>query len=1043
MMAVGYGDIYPKSTSEMLYAIFAQTTGAMIFGLIIGTVSTVLETADARGSEIKRQDDEVTEWMRSRKLDLKLRLQIRNHFEYVNSIKSAFEERSILERLPVTLRNEVMRHSKKDIFEKVTFLNTLSDGFLHELLLEMRPMQLAAGETLWQHGNRCRYFYMIRQGLVQYEVPTKDLMKWNLLPNSLLVSPSHLESQGSNTNDREDSSSPYKVEVTDTAAIEPGFTPISVFTEGSHFGNEKIIPLTESARAYVTSVTDFFVLSIDDLKQICTMFTDDKYKVEAEAERRLLNIKEAAKQINANVERRDIDQTAKSRDAIPIVHNGKLMNRGLISNFWPSQQRKSTFLRFRSLKRNITREEWSRKSEVIHLRRRKSLSAMSGHAIGESRNQVAKVPSVHDAVKLLRNVKSNNEEKSKSVIPVEVGAEEKYSEYIIAEEDQVDLAARWIIFPHRAEKINWDMIMAMLIVYSVAIIPYRICFNMDAEGLFYVFDRMVDVLFALDMLLTFRTAYFQREDKVYVTVPYVIAQTYLKSWFLVDFLSTFPVDSIVMEIVSSSQEGSGLGTTDSPKSSLRAFKLIRALRLIRLLKLARLLKLGKFLKSVEEWLELSPAAFKLLKLVLQVTFIAHLLACFWYYTSSAEEEEVRENWWNQIENLADADVNDHYVSALYWAFTTMTTVGYGDLTPQTGTERSYSIIVMILGATVFGYIVGNVSQMVGRLDVGAVRQREQMDHIKNYMIEQDLPRKMRFRIERFFEFYYQRTSIFDEKRILRDLPPTLRRDVVIHINKHILRSFRSFFSGVNNELKMAILIALRPSFCLAFSDLYTFGDGATEIYFLQKGVIRVLYNCSGALQNLSVSSSKNTEDQLHSQQLEQYKAQVKAQLKDEANQYGKSTNKVRQIESDGKQLDEVEKRHYRDLKKGDVFGFMDFVLGSNRQETAFALEYASVMVLPRTSVWMIVAGAPDLAKDVQHLLAKHLDQEDTYRSVGSHTDQGINGGDKKANKSLLAVSKSTDKLMAKMKLRRKKKDIKEAEALHKAIESSAQRDNSK
>ena len=33
------------------------------------------------------------------------------------------------------------------------------------------------------------------------------------------------------------------------------------------------------------------------------------------------------------------------------------------------------------------------------------------------------------------------------------------------------------------------------------------------------------------------------------------------------------------------------------------------------------------------------------------------------------------------------------------------------------------------------------------------------------------------------------------------------------------------------------------------------------------------------------------------------------------------------------------------------------------------------MVLPRTSVWAIVAGAPDLATDVQHLLAGQLDKE--------------------------------------------------------------------
>ena len=79
-------------------------------------------------------------------------------------------------------------------------------------------------------------------------------------------------------------------------------------------------------------------------------------------------------------------------------------------------------------------------------------------------------------------------------------------------------------------------------------------------------------------------------------------------------------------------------------SQVRAFKLIRILRLVRLLKLARLLKLGKFIHSVEEILGLSPAAFKLMKLVFNVTFIAHLLACFWYYVSTVEEIEERDNW---------------------------------------------------------------------------------------------------------------------------------------------------------------------------------------------------------------------------------------------------------------------------------------------------------------------------------------------------------------------------------------------------------------
>ena len=72
--------------------------------------------------------------------------------------------------------------------------------------------------------------------------------------------------------------------------------------------------------------------------------------------------------------------------------------------------------------------------------------------------------------------------------------------------------------------------------------------------------------------------------------------------------------------------------------------------------------------------------------------------------STSEEEVHAANWWNTIDYLVDANVEDYYISSLYWAFTTMTTVGYGDLTSN-GTSLTYSIIVMILGATVFGYIV--------------------------------------------------------------------------------------------------------------------------------------------------------------------------------------------------------------------------------------------------------------------------------------------------------------------------------------------------
>ena len=52
--------------------------------------------------------------------------------------------------------------------------------------------------------------------------------------------------------------------------------------------------------------------------------------------------------------------------------------------------------------------------------------------------------------------------------------------------------------------------------------------------------------------------------------------------------------------------------------------------------------------------------------------------------------------------------------SVYWAIVTLTTVGYGDISPSTGLGQTMAAIVMILGYSIIAVPTGIVSVEIGR-----------------------------------------------------------------------------------------------------------------------------------------------------------------------------------------------------------------------------------------------------------------------------------------------------------------------------------------
>jgi voltage-gated potassium channel len=52
---------------------------------------------------------------------------------------------------------------------------------------------------------------------------------------------------------------------------------------------------------------------------------------------------------------------------------------------------------------------------------------------------------------------------------------------------------------------------------------------------------------------------------------------------------------------------------------------------------------------------------------------------------------------------------DSFGTATWWAFVTITSVGYGDTVPVTAEGRIVAVFLMILGISLFGFITANIA----------------------------------------------------------------------------------------------------------------------------------------------------------------------------------------------------------------------------------------------------------------------------------------------------------------------------------------------
>ena len=316
----------------------------------------------------------------------------------------------------------------------------------------------------------------------------------------------------------------------------------------------------------------------------------------------------------------------------------------------------------------------------------------------------------------------------------------------------------------------WSVLSFVVTTLLVLYVPARLVLGPSFLGGMPSFDIILVTLLITDLVVRWKYA--------------GSFETYGWRWFLVDLLAALPF---------------GLLFPGSP------------------LDLIRLVKMGRIVETMKQWWQQYGSRWNTLRLLYSGYFIGlvvHGLACAWVALRSLHPQE---------------GVPNTYLRGLYYCVTTLASVGYGDITPQTDYEMIFAVIVMALGVGMFGYIIGNVAHIIANLHPSRTRYVEAMEKINAFMEYRRLPAGLQHRIREYHGYRWEKRLGFDESAIVDELPPSLQAEVSLFLKKDVIEKV-PLFKGAGTDLVRDIALAMRPLVYLPGDFIFRAGDQGKEMF---------------------------------------------------------------------------------------------------------------------------------------------------------------------------------------------------------------------
>lgn len=447
---------------------------------------------------------------------------------------------------------------------------------------------------------------------------------------------------------------------------------------------------------------------------------------------------------------------------------------------------------------------------------------------------------------------------------------------------------KFIIHPDSKILIVWDIIILFASIYIAIEIPLAVVFEIEENFILTIINWIVTTVYIVDIIISFNTAVYKK-GKI-ITDRKIIAKKYLKSWFLIDFIAAF--------------------------SFFGAFKSMQQIvlsRIIKLFRLSRLLKLIRVTGTIQKTAssKINPAILRLIILICWIFIVSHFISCAWIYIA-------------QPDPLLDSLTK--YIRAFYWTVTTLTTIGYGDITPDNNIQMIFVIFIEFMGAAMYALIIGNIANLIANIDIAKSRFKEKLKTVNTFLNYRNIPPDMKRKINNYYYYLWDSRHGYNEMEIMNDLPLQLKESVSLFLNKDIIAKV-PIFTGASEEFIKEIIFSLEPVVYTPGDDIVKAGEVGDDMYFIGSGTVDVL-------------------------------------------------------SADGKS-------QYATLTEGQFFGEIALLLSAPRNATIRAREYCDFYKLDRETFERILKKYPDFEKTIRKLAESRRNKTESIKESEEDSSKKI------------------------------------------------------